>query len=64
MHYQGFSSVLLDGSTLSSPSLHVQKVGANSAIDAQIEVLMVYIRTYMYQRDLFVTHWYHHHLRI
>ena len=47
MLYQDFSSVLLDGSTLSSPSLHVWKVTANSAIDEQIQVLVVYIHTYI-----------------
>ena len=61
MHYQGFSSVLLDGSTLSLPSLHVWKVAANSAIDTQIQVLMVYVHTCMYQRGLFGSQWYHHH---
>ena len=43
-----FSSVLLDGSTLSSLSLHVWKVAANSAIDTQIQVLVVYVHTCMY----------------
>ena len=60
---RGFLSVLLDGSTLSSPSLHVGKVAANSAVDAQIQVLVVYVHTYTYQRGLFGTHWYHYHSR-
>ena len=42
----------IDGSTLSSPSVHVWKVAANSAIDVQIQVLVVYVHTYMCQRGL------------
>ena len=50
-----------DGSMLSSPSLHVWKVAANSVIDAQIQVLVVCVHTYIYHIGLFGTHWYHHH---
>ena len=59
MHYhmRGISTVRWQHTV----SLHVWKVAANSAIDAQIEVLMVYVHTYIYQSGLFGTHWYHHH---
>ena len=53
--------ILVDGSTLSSPSLHIWKVVASSAMDAQIQVLVVYIQTYRYQNGLFGTHWYLQH---
>ena len=43
----------------SSLSLDVCKLAA--FFDAQIKVLAVYVHTYMYQRGLFGTHWYHHH---
>ena len=43
---------IIDGSTLSSLSLHVGKVAANSAIDAQIQVLVVYVHTYIISERL------------